>query len=280
MDYVLLNFLEKNLNWNINLVSKISPVGGLNNKNYKVYYNDIPYFVRLCDISTLNINRQNELNIINNVSPLKLCPPTIYFNIYSGNMVCKWINGKMPTEIEFNSIDFLYNLSAKLKKLHKLNCNNTFDPFNEIRHRLNICKTLNIKLPSYIHHLTNKLYSLEVELSKNKNIGLCHNDLNVSNIMIDSKNLYIIDYEFSGFGDIFFDLATIAWLQTYEGRINLLTSYFGYFLPEDYEKLLKYLYVVKFFNALWSLIKSSNTDSDYDYKEGANIIFEELINYI
>ena len=37
-----------------------------------------------------------------------------------------------------------------------------------------------------------------------------------------------------------------------------------------------YLYVVKFWNACWSLLKSKDNTSTYDYKKGAEMIFQDL----
>ncbi|MGL5087445.1 MAG: phosphotransferase [Clostridium sp.] len=278
MDYVVINFLAKHLNWNTKYLTKITSIGGLSNKNYKVYYYGIPYFVRLCDISIFNINRKNELSIINKVSALNICPAPIYFDTSTGDMVSSWIYGQMPTESQSNSIVFLSKLCFSLKNIHNLKYDKIFNPFNEVRNRLTHCKNLNIKLPVFISILETEIYKLEEDLSKTQILGLCHNDLNMSNIILYNEDIYIIDYEFSGTCDIFFDLATVAWLQNYDGRVNLLTSYFGYFSSKDYEKLIKYLYIVKFLNALWSIIKSTSSSSDYDYKAGANIIFDELYN--
>lgn len=280
MNTKVINFLKEDLNWNIIFLSSLVPIGGLNNTNYKAIYCNDTYFIRLCDSISFNINRTHELNILHKAASLKLCNVPIYFNIETGNMVSKWITGEMPTEVQVNSRFFLINLCHNLKKLHSEKSSLNFNPFNEIRKRIEICKNLNISLPKYLLDLTKKLSIVEKELKKNKHIGLCHNDLNVSNILLSQDNLYIIDYEFASTCDIFFDLATISWLLDYKGRVNLLKSYFSKFDVEDYNKLLKYIYVVKFLNALWSLIKSSCSESNYDYKNGANIIFEELYSEI
>lgn len=276
MSSIIINFLKNNLNWNINLLSLIEPIGGLSNTNYKAIYNSNVYFIRLCTPTLFKVNRENELDILNKASSLSLCNPPIYFNIETGNMVYKWIDGEMPTEFDLNSKEFLDNLCNSIKKLHLSKSTTYFNPFNEIRERLDLCITLKLPLPSYIYSLTEKLSQIEKGLESNKLMGLCHNDLNISNIILSKTKLFIIDYEFSATCDVFFDLATISWLQSYNGRINLLKSYFRVFNINDYNKLLKYIYVVKLLNALWSLIKSSNSTSDYDYEKGANIIFQEL----
>ena len=80
-------------------------------------------------------------------------------------------------------------------------------------------------------------------------------------------------------GDIFFDLATISWFLTEKSRKDLLKLYLGNFKVEYYERLLDYLFVVKFYNATWSLLKSTDSNSDYDYLSGAKMIFNELLDH-
>ena len=51
------------------------------------------------------------------------------------------------------------------------------------------------------------------------------------------------------------------------------------FKNEYYQKLLDYIFVVKFYNATWSLLKSSDSNSNYDYLTGAKMIFKELLDH-
>lgn len=278
MDKTVINFLKNNTNWNINLVSSIEKLGGLSSDNYKVIYNTNPYFVKLCTHTYLHTDIKNELDIITKASYIDIAPKLYYFGDSSGDMICQWINGTMPTLIDFKDSEFLSRLSKTLKKLHNLNCNKFFNPFNHIRERVNICRNLNLPLPESVDILLNKLNILEIKLKKNELLGLCHNDLNASNIILFQDNLYFVDYEYSSMGDIFFDLATISWFFNEDSRKAFLLEYFGYFSNEDYKKLLDYLFIVKFYNATWSLLKSTQSNSDYDYLTGAKMIFNDLLN--
>ena len=103
--------------------------------------------------------------------------------------------------------------------------------------------------------------------------------LNASNIILTEDNIYFVDYEYSSMGDVFFDLATISWFFNERSRKNLLELYFNECTEQHYEKLLDYLFVVKFYNATWSLLKSSDSSSDYDYLAGAKMIFNDLLDY-
>lgn len=185
----------------------------------------------------------------------------------------------MPSEEDYINDMFIKLLCDKLKKFHKLTCDRILNPFYDIHMRIDLCKKRNILLPYYIDHILKKLDILKYTLSNTKNIGLCHNDLNPSNIIISKNNLYFIDFEYSAMNDIFWDLASISWFLDFTNRKKLLTEYFGNYKKEYMKKLLDYLYIVKLHNASWSLLKCNNSDSKYDYYKGALMIFEDLLNH-
>lgn len=279
MNTTLINFLRTELKWDIKNLSSIERIGGLSSENYKVSYKKSNYFVKICTHNYLHTDRKNEFSIINKAVEINMAPHLHYFSTQTGNIVSDWINGVMPSLTDFSSTKFLHKLSNSLKDFHSLKCEKYFNPFHHIRKRITICKNLNLPLPESIDMLLNHLTVLEVNLNKNPLIGLCHNDLNASNIILSNDNLYFVDFEYSSMGDIFFDLATISWFFTEDSRKQLLSLYFEEFKNEYYQKLLDYLFIVKFYNATWSLLKSSDSNSDYDYLAGAEMIFNDLLNY-
>lgn len=277
MKTTLIKFLQTEMNWNPINISFIEKLGGLSSENYKVSYNNNDYFVKICIADYLHTDRVNELSILNKVSKINLAPNIYYFSNKSGNMITSWIDGSMPSLDDFNSSNFLNMLSNSLKSLHNLKCEKQFNPFNDIRKRIEICKDLNLPLPKSINILLEFLTYIEYKLNKSPLIGLCHNDLNASNIILTSNKLYFVDYEYSSMGDIFFDLATISWFFSEKSRKDLLKFYFGKYNPKDYEKLLDFIFIVKFYNASWSLLKSTDLNINYDYLSGAKMIFKDLL---
>ena len=277
MKTTLIKFLQTEMNWNPINISFIEKLGGLSSENYKVSYNNNDYFVKICIADYLQTDRINELSILNKVSKINLAPNIYYFSNKSGNMITSWIDGSMPSLDDFNSSNFLNMLSNSLKSLHNLKCEKQFNPFNDIRKRIEICKDLNLPLPKSINILLEFLSYIEYKLNKSPLIGLCHNDLNASNIILTSNKLYFVDYEYSSMGDIFFDLATISWFFSEKSRKDLLKFYFGEYNPKDYEKLLDFIFIVKFYNASWSLLKSTDLNINYDYLSGAKMIFKDLL---
>lgn len=278
MNTNLINFLENEMKWNILNVSNIKKLGGLSSENYKVCYESNNYFVKICTHEYIHTDRKNELLIINESFKINLAPTLYYFSIETGNMISSWIDGDMPSLEDFNSYTFLNKLSNSLKKFHSLKCKKYFNPFNDIKKMVNICLESNLPLPKSIDLLLDNLNILEIKLKNNQLIGLCHNDLNASNIILNNNKLYFVDYEYASMGDVFFDFATISWFFSEKSRKSLLKFYFGEYKDEDYEKLLDYIFIVKFYNAMWSLLKSKDYNSTYDYLSGSKIIFKELFN--
>ncbi len=273
------DFLKHNLNWDLSALQFIEKAGGLSSDNYKIIYNNKIYFLRLCPHTYLHTNRGLELRVIDKASTLGLCDKPCYYEVKTGHMVSPWINGNMPSEEDFQTLEFIDLVTERLKKLHTLTCDEEFQLYDHIQSRIKLCMDYKIQLPDSINTILNTLEKLEIKLNKNKHLGLCHNDLNASNMILHNNNLYFVDYEYAAIGDVFFDLATVGWFMNTACRKYLLKSYFGHYTDEYYEKLLDYLYIVKLYNATWSLLKSKDSTSEYDYFKGANMIFEDLMNF-
>ena len=256
--------------------NSIIKLGGLNNSNYLIKLQDLNYVLRLPSRDNNN-NFYNENKILNIIKPFNISPEIIFHDKESGILLSRYIESKKFNTEFYNSPIFINKLVSTLKKLHILQCSNSFNPFKEIYNNINLLHSLNYEFNHDINFLVNKLKELEKDLSKDVHYGLCHNDLNTSNILYSNNSIYLIDFEFAGMGDIFFDLATISWFLEDKLKEELIKSYFGYFSITLKKKLTGYLFVVKLWNATWSFIKSLNTITDYDYRLGGNMILDDLI---
>ena len=253
-------------------------IGGLNNSNYLVKIQDEKYVLRIPSKDNKN-NFHNENEILNLIKPLNISPEIIYHNKDNGILLSKYIESNKFDINFYNSTNFVNLIVHRLNILHKQKSNNYFNPFKEIYDNINFLKSINFAFNHDINILVKKLKDLEKDLNRKIHYGLCHNDLNTSNILYCSNLVYLIDFEFSGMGDVFFDLATISWFLKDKVQDELIKSYFGYYNIELKNKLKNYLFVVKLWNATWSYVKSINSKSSYDYKLGGNIILDDLIKY-
>lgn len=261
------------------LTEKISltKLGGLNNSNYLVTLQNSKYVLRIPSKDNTN-NFYNENQILNIIKPYNISPDIIYHDKDTGVLLSEFIETSKINIEFYNSLLFINSLVSTLKNLHSLKCNNYFNPFEVIHNNIKFLFNSNFNFNHNMDLLIEKLNSLESHLTREIHYGLCHNDLNTSNILYTKNYVYLIDFEFSAMGDIFFDLATLSWFLDDAMKNELINSYFGYSSIYLNEKLEGYLFVVKLWNATWSFIKSIDSTSDYDYKLGGNMILDDLIN--
>jgi thiamine kinase-like enzyme len=86
----------------------------------------------------------------------------------------------------------------------------------------------------------------------------CHNDYFTFNMIYDGQNLKVIDWELSGYGDCFFDLATLSYSNHFsvEEEKFLLGSYFGFFEEEQLATLHDMKFVCMVREAAWGMLYS------------------------
>lgn len=258
---------------------KLTPLGGLNNKNYLFNFYGSNYVLRLPD-KNKDSNFLKEATIINKLKPLNITPKFTFIDKNTGVFVSKFIDDSLVTEEVSNDFKFLDSFACSLKEFHSLKCNYIFDPFKEIKDNIDFLIANNFTFPSEFMLLIKKLNNLEKHLKNNITLGLCHNDLNPSNILYKNNKVYFIDFEYTAMSDIYYDIATFCWLLKPESKAYFLKSYFGKNYINYYDKLNDYLFVVKMWNISWSYKKSLFSSSEYDYKKGGDFIVNELLKNI
>jgi thiamine kinase-like enzyme len=90
---------------------------------------------------------------------------------------------------------------------------------------------------------------------------MCHNDLvSVNYLYIGNRAaIVVLDWEFSGLGDIYYDLATVVYTHDSDGPISpaleteMLRCYFGSVTPQQRRRLLGMKYMLMLFTGMWGL---------------------------
>ena len=99
---------------------------------------------------------------------------------------------------------------------------------------------------------------------------MCHNDINIDNILLTDTTLDIIDWEFAGFNDPGYDFGRVIAGLEYEvdePKIDLiLESYFG--RPASFDEKLHwmaYSAIHNWYYVGWALYKESINESSRDW---------------
>ena len=107
----------------------------------------------------------------------------------------------------------------------------------------------------------------------------CHNDLLNANFIDDGSRIRIVDWEYAGMGDPFFDLGNFSINHELSGDEDeaLLTAYEGAARPERLARLQLMRIVSDFREAMWGVLQQGISTLDVDFVEYAAEHFDRLL---
>jgi thiamine kinase-like enzyme len=170
-----------------------------------------------------------------------------------------------------------------LRKLHALpHIPGVFNAFQVVRDYSEIARRYSVPFPDNFDWLIAQMNHAESALSAQPlSPRPCHNDLLNGNFLL-GDTLYILDWEYAGMGDIFFDLANFCnnhELGDDENRL-LLDCYFGEVTPRNWAHLNIMKIMSDFREAMWGQVQIGISDLDFDFRAYANKHFDRLTQSI
>lgn len=276
MNEILGHLIKECLNWDISDVDIKYQEDGLTNQNYIITKDNIKYVIRIRGQHSdkLGINWKAELSAMKAASEIGIGAEVIYFSVDTGNMITKYIEGEKWTNEDIASNENMQRIADILKRVHNLPpISYEFSPYQDINDRIQTAINSSLELPEYLGELICKLDVIKQEREKlsKEYFGLCHNDPFPNNF-IDDGTVRLIDWEYSGMGDVFFDLSCISMFYSQTQKEELLKCYFG---KCDIDKLIsleQLSFVVSFWNAMWAVLQTDLSESNNDYKQMAKLL--------
>ena len=100
----------------------------------------------------------------------------------------------------------------------------------------------------------------------------CHDDLLPANILRDGERIWLVDWEYAGMGDRYFDLANLAVNNEFspEDDRRLFESYWGEpATPARLAALALMRVMSDFREAMWGVVQVVLSDLDFDFQDYA-----------
>lgn len=261
---------------------KVFPLGGgITNRNYKIDVDGESFVLRITGEKTelLGIDRENEYISNMLAGKLGIAPEVIYFIRPEGYLVTRYLDSRPIPPEEITTKANLKQLASILKRIHSMPpVPGKFDVFDIIKDYTKTVHQYNVEFPSDFNFLSEHTIDAEKALLKQQYEPLpCHNDLLNANFLFDG-NIRILDWEYAGMGDIFFDLANFASHHQLSDDLDhwLLECYFGEVNPRYWGRLKIMKCMSDFREAMWALIQVAVSTLDFDFNGYANKYFERM----
>lgn len=280
MDETLACLIRENLGWNPEDTEVVYQGDGLTNRNYIVSNGTEKYAVRLAspNAASLGIDRHAELAAMREVDAIGVGAQVIFFSTESGNMITRFIEGEKWVDKDVAVPDNMRKIAEAFRKIHALpQIEKRFDPYRDIESRVLSARERNLPLPEDLGELVARMERIRADRSRNaeSHTGLCHNDPFPNNFLHDGT-VRVLDWEYAGTGDVFFDLACLCYYFSDEESELFLEMYFQGSSSEHAASLREMKYIVRFWNAMWAVLQIGSGDSGFDYANLAGLIFEGM----
>jgi thiamine kinase-like enzyme len=255
--------------------------GGITNHNVKVTLDgEGPYVLRIAgrDTELLGIDRQVEHEATVAAAELGIGPELVLFIEPEGWLVTRFIDGSPLPPERMRDPEMLGRVAQTLRTVHSGPAvSGSFDSFGVVEDYLAIARSRGAADPddyAWAHDLARRIESIR----STQELCLCHNDLLNANFIDDGERIRIVDWEYAGLGDRFFDLANFAINHELDqsGRRVLLEAYFGTVTAADERALELMLFMSDFREAMWGFLQQTVSALDCDFGAYAAEHFERL----
>jgi thiamine kinase-like enzyme len=254
--------------------------GGITNHNVKVEVEGETYVLRVAGKGTdlLGIDREVEVEATRAAASLGIGPDVVAFVEPEGWLVTRFIEGGIPAPESMGEPATLERVGAALRAFHgSAPIRGVFDSFRVVETYRETALERGGAVPA--------AYGPAHEIARRIETGLggpepvpCHNDLLNANFLDDGERIRIVDWEYAGMGDRFFDLANFSINHELDavGREALLAAYFGEAFDEHARALELMRFMSDFREAMWGVVQSAVSELDFDFRAYASEHFERM----
>jgi thiamine kinase-like enzyme len=240
--------------------------GGITNRNYRVRFGGRDCVVRLPgkDTELLGIDRAAERAATMAAAAIGIGPDVLAFEPERGCLVTGFIDARpvQPEELRTR----LAEVATALRAIHAGPALPiSFSPFERTARYAATALARGGTVPGIYDEL--RAYADRIAAVLHGAPVPCHNDLLTANFLDDGTRLRILDWEYAGMGDRFFDLANFA---SHHGldpdeEAAFLAAYFGESTPARLAAVRLMRMMAAFWEGMWGVVQATCSELDFDF---------------
>jgi thiamine kinase-like enzyme len=246
--------------------------GGLTNKNYKVSTAGGTYVLRHSTPTSadeLGVDRRAEYENSVRAAAAGVGAPVVEFLPDDGVLVIGFLEGETLSDEHLQRPGMMPRLADACRRLHAGPAFvNRFDMFALQPEYLARVQQRGFRLPrGYLQHAEDVQRIRTALAVQPVALRPCHNDLLAANFIDDGGTVWIIDYEYSGNNDPYFELDNI-WSEchlTLEQLEELVQAYDGTPSRSHLARALLWGLMSQYGWTLWASIQDGTSALDFDF---------------
>jgi thiamine kinase-like enzyme len=260
-------------------VRTVEPLGGgITNRNFKISLAGETLVLRIGgkDTELLGIDRRAEHAASLAAADVGIAPDVVAFVEPEGYLVTRFVEGEPAGSEEIRRR--LPEIVGLLRRFHEASpIPSRFDAFRVVEAYASTAAAHGVATPATYERAKRTADEIE-RRREDRPLRPCHNDLLNANFIAAEGRIWLVDWEYAGMGDVFFDLANFSVNHELDDAQNggLLTAYFGEARPGDVAALRLMRFMSDFREAMWGVVQQGISDLDFDFVAYADEHFARL----
>jgi thiamine kinase-like enzyme len=258
--------------------------GGITNRNYKVRFAGDDVVVRLPgkDTALLGIDRAGERAAGELAAAAGIGPEVVAMIDDPPCLVTRFVVGEPMEAEELREPAVMAEVATALRTLHA--CEERlpveFSGFRIVEDYAARIADRGADVPAAYEWAATAAHRIETALAGPEHEPVpCHNDLLAANFIRGRRGVRLVDWEYAGMGDRYFDLGNFAVNNELDaaGEAELLAAYFE--APAS-ERRLASLRLMRFMSdfreAMWGAVQSTISDIEFDFADYCEKHFDRM----
>ena len=243
--------------------------GGITNRNYVVTCEGREYVVRIPGERTelLGVDRANESEAAARAAELGIGPPVLGLLPNVGTLVTELVPGGHLDTDQF--VARLPEVVALIQLFHGGGrLRGTFPIHRVVEWHARDAGAHGVMAPRAYERLHQQSRRIEATFAKAPlPLVACHNDLLPANVLFDNDRAWLLDFEYAGMNDMFFDLANLSVNCDLDlaAEEQLLLLYFGEITRSGLARLQLMKMMSEFREGMWAVVQQAISTLDTDF---------------
>ncbi|MBI5104509.1 MAG: phosphotransferase [Solirubrobacterales bacterium] len=247
--------------------------GGITNHNFRARFGDQDVVLRVAgrDTDLLGIDRDAERSATAAAAGLGIAPPVVAYIREHGCLVTRFVPGSPVDAEELREPACLAAVARALRRFHDEGPDlpTTFDVPAIARAYLATARGRGGTIPGGAREAVAVADRIKAVLRGPEHEPVaCHDDLLPANFIRDGDAVWIVDWEYAGMGDRYFDLGNLSVNNGFEEAddARLLDAYWG---EPPTPRRLAALRLMRAMSdvreALWGVVQGAVSELDFDF---------------